>query len=144
MWLSLLEFLKERKPHSVEILHTQERKNLCSPGSSPTSNTNQTLAMADPPPSLPTPTSLTKVAKGKGVSLPDSSRFPVLASEQVSFTTTAAIKDIELVPQHVYYRIQFDLRSRIRDKIFKDAPWTLIARHFFSIMQLHGEKAIIV
>ena len=62
---------------------------------------------------------------------------------QVSFTTTAAIKDIELVPQHVY-RIQFDLRSRIRDKIFKDAPWTLIARHFFSIMQLHDEKAIIV
>ena len=99
--------------------------------------------MADPPPPLPTPLSPTAVARGKGNSIPDTSRFPVLVSGQVSFTTAAAIKDIALVPQHVY-RIQVDLRPRSRDKTFKDAPWTLVARHFFSIMQLHDEKAIIL
>ena len=99
--------------------------------------------MADPPPPLPTPMSPTKGVKGRGLSLPDSSRYPVLVSGQVSFTTAAAIKDIELVPKNVY-RIQVDLRPRTREKTFKDAPWTLEARHFFSTMQLHDEKAIIV
>ena len=99
--------------------------------------------MAEPPPPLPPPPSMTPVAKGKGKRLPDSSRYPVLVSGQVSFTTAAAIKDIEQVPKHVY-RIQVDLRPRNKEKTFKDAPWTLVARHFFSIMQLHDEKAIIV
>ena len=99
--------------------------------------------MADPPPPLPTPPSPTKGVKGKGKSLPDTSRFPVLVSGQVSFTTAAAIKDIKLVPQNVY-RIQVDLRPRTKDKTFKDAPWTLVARHFFSTMLLHDEKAIII
>ena len=99
--------------------------------------------MADPPPPLPPPPSLTVVAKENGQRLPDSSRFPVLVSGQVSFTTAAAIKDIEQVPKHVY-RIQVDLRPRSKEKTFKDAPWTLVARHFFSTMQLHDEKAIIL
>ena len=99
--------------------------------------------MADPPTPPPTPPSPTKGATRKGPRLPDSSRYPVLVSGQVSFTTAAAIKDIELVPQNVY-RIQVDLRPRSREKTFKEAPWTLVARHFFSTLQLHDEKAIIV
>ena len=99
--------------------------------------------MVDPPPPPPTPPSPTKGAKNKGLTLPDTSRYPVLVSGQVSFTTAAAIKDIELVPQNVY-RIQVDLRPRSKEKTFKDAPWTLVARHFFSTLQLHDEKAIIV
>ena len=99
--------------------------------------------MADPPPPLPPPPSPRTAAKERGQRLPDSSRFPVLVSGQVSFTTAAAIKDIKQVPKHVY-RIQVDLRPRSKDKTFKDAPWTLVARHFFSTMQLHDEKAIII
>ena len=99
--------------------------------------------MADPPPPLPPPPSPRTAAKEKGQRLPDSSRFPVLVSGQVSFTTAAAIKDIKQVPKHVY-RIQVDLRPRSKDKTFQDAPWTLVARHFYSTLLLHDEKAIII
>ena len=83
------------------------------------------------------------LAKGTGNRLPDTSKYPVLVSGQVSFTTAAAIRDIEQVPQNVY-RIQVDLKPRTRDKTFKDAPWTLVARHFLSTIQLQDEKAIII
>ena len=99
--------------------------------------------MANLPPPLPVPPTKSATAKVRGNGLPDTSKYPVLVSGQVSFTTAAAIKDIEQVPQNVY-RIQVDLKPRTRDKTFKDAPWTLVARHFFSTIQLQDEKAIIL
>ena len=99
--------------------------------------------MADFPPTLPVPPVKPATAKGRGNLLPDSSKYPVLVSGQVSFTTAAAIKDIDQVPQNVY-RIQVDLKPRTRDKTFKEVPWTLVARHFFSTILLQDEKAIIL
>ena len=89
-------------------------------------------AMANFPPTLPVPPVKPATAKGSGNLLPDSSKCPVLVSGQVSFTTAAAIKDIDQVPQNVY-RIQVDLKPRTRDKTFKEVPWTLVARHFFQL-----------
>ena len=99
--------------------------------------------MADPPPPLPVPPVKPAPATGKGHRLPNTSKYPVLVSGQVSFTTAAAIKNIDQVPQHVY-RIQVDLTPRTKDKSFKEAPWTLVARHFLSTIQLQDEKAIIL
>ena len=111
-----VEFLKETKPHSVGFsTYTKKKKPHIAPVVSSKTNTDHPPAMADPPPPLPTPPSPTRGAKGKGQRLLDSPRFPVLVSGQVSFTTAAAIKDIELVPKHVY-RIQVDLRPQTKEK----------------------------
>ena len=99
--------------------------------------------MVKPPPPLLVPPPEAREANGIGNKLPETSRYPVLVSGQVSFTTAAAIRDVEQVPQNVY-RIQVDLKPRTRDKTFKDAPWTLVARHFLSTIQLQDEKAIII
>ena len=99
--------------------------------------------MAEPPPT-PTPTPITQPTTGeKGSYLPPSSRYPVLVSGQVSFTTAAAIKDIEQAPQNIY-RIQVELQPRTNDSNFTDAPWTLVARHFLSTIQLYDDTAIII
>ena len=99
--------------------------------------------MAEPPPPPPLPLRNQSTAKVQGSTLPPSSRYPVLVSGQVSFTTEEAIKDIERVPQHVY-RIQVELQPRTTDSTFSDAPWTLVARHFFSTIQLYDDTAIII
>ena len=75
--------------------------------------------------------------------LPPTSRYPVLVSGQVSFTNAAAIKELEQAPKHVY-RIQVELKPRNNDTNFKKAPWTLVARHFFSTLQLYDDTAIII
>ena len=95
-----------------------------------------------PPPPSPTPKQQPKV-KDKSSRLPPTSRFPVLVSGQVSFTTAAAIRDIEQVPTNVY-RVQVELQPRTSDKTFKEAPWTLVARHFLSTIQLYDDTAIII
>ena len=99
--------------------------------------------MAEPPPpptltpnSRPTPDE-------RGSYLPPTSRYPVLVSGQVSFTTAAAIKDIEQAPKNIY-RIQVELQPRTNDSNFTDAPWTLVARHFLSTIQLYDDTAIII
>ena len=98
----------------------------------------------DKPPPPPSPT-LNSQQKGqdKGSLLPISSRYPVLVSGQVSFTTEAALKDIEQAPKNVY-RLQVELQPRTNDTNFSDAPWTLVARHFFSTIQLYDDTAIII
>ena len=102
-----------------------------------------TDAMEGPPPPAPLP-SLKKTPLYKGRSgLPTASRFPVLVSRQVSFTTAAAIKDLEQVPQHVY-RIQVELKPRNIDSTFSDTPWMLVARHFLSTIQLYDDTAIFI
>ena len=116
---------------------------MCRPGTKSYDKKEETNAMADPPPPLPVPPVKPAAAKGTWNRLPDTSKYPVLVSGQVSFTTAAAIKDIDQVPQHVY-RIQVDLTPRTKDKTFKEAPWTLVARHFLSTIQLQDEKAIIL
>ena len=98
----------------------------------------------DKPPPPPSPT-LNSQQKGQdnGSLLPISSRYPVLVSGQVSFTTEAALKDIEQAPKNVY-RLQVELQPRTNDTNFSDAPWTLVARHFFSTIQLYDDTAIII
>ena len=95
--------------------------------------------MAEPPPPPPLPTR----QQEKGSSLPPTSRFPVLVSGQVNFTTADAIKDIEKVPKNVY-RVQIDLQPRTNDSNFSDAPWTLVAKHLLSTIQLYDDTAIII
>ena len=99
--------------------------------------------MADPPTPPPLPPLHKIAANKKGSRLPPTSRFPVLVSGQVSFTTAAAIKDLEQVPQNVY-RIQVELKPRTADSNFSDAPWTLVARHFLSTIQLYDDTAIFI
>ena len=95
-----------------------------------------------PPPPLPTLKTQQAVNK-EGSRLPSTSRFPILVSGQVSFSTAEAIKDIEEVPTNVY-RIQVELKPRTNDSTFKDTPWTLVARHFLSTIQLYDDSAIII
>ena len=99
--------------------------------------------MADSPTPPPLPPLHKIAANKKGSRLPPTSRFPVLVSGQVSFTTAAAIKDLEQVPQNVY-RIQVELKPRTADSTFSDAPWTLVARHFLSTIQLYDDTAIFI
>ena len=99
--------------------------------------------MAEPPPPLPPTLKKQPKGKEKGSCLPPTSRFPVLVSGQVSFTTAAAIRDIEQVPTNVY-RVQVELQPRTTDKSFSEAPWTLVARHFLSTIQLYDDSAIII
>ena len=99
--------------------------------------------MAEPPPPQPPLMKAHQSESKQGSRLPPTSRFPVLVSGQVSFTTAAAIKDLEQVPQNVY-RIQVELQPRTSDSTFKEAPWTLVARHFLSTIQLYDDTAIII
>ena len=99
--------------------------------------------MAEPPPPLPPTLKKQPKGKEKGSCLPPTSRFPVLVSGQVRFTTAAAIRDIEQVPTNVY-RVQVELQPRTTDKSFSEAPWTLVARHFLSTIQLYDDSAIII
>ena len=99
--------------------------------------------MAEPPPTLPPTLKKQPKVKDTGSRLPPTSRFPVLVSGQVSFTTAAAIRDIEQVPTNVY-RVQVELQPRTTDKSFSEAPWTLVARHFLSTIQLYDDSAIII
>ena len=99
--------------------------------------------MAEPPPPPTIPLNTQQSSNEKGPGLPLSSRFPVLVSGQVSFTTAAAIKDIEQAPKNVY-RLQVELQPRTNDATFTDAPWTLVARHFLSTIQLYDDTAIII
>ena len=94
------------------------------------------------PPQIPTLKSQQAV-KEKGSRLPPTSRFPVLVSGQVSFSTAAAVKDLDHVPKNVY-RIQVELQPRTNDSTFKEAPWTLVTRHFLSTIQLYDDTAIII
>ena len=86
--------------------------------------------MAEPPPPPPSALKNQQAGNKTGSRLPPTSRYPVLVSGQVNFTTAAAIKDIEQAPKHVY-RLQIELQPRTNDSTFTDAPWTLVARHFF-------------
>ena len=99
--------------------------------------------MAEPPPPLPSTLNNQQDSNETSSGLPPSSRYPVLVSGQVSFTTAAAIKDIEQAPKHVY-RLQVELQPRTNDSPFTNAPWTLVARHFLSTIQLYDESAIII
>ena len=99
--------------------------------------------MAEPPPPPSPPQGKQQTTKEKGSRLPPTSRFPVLVSGQVSFTTAAAIRDIDEVPKNVY-RVQVELQPRTVDSSFSDAPWTLVARHFLSTIQLYDDSAIII
>ena len=99
--------------------------------------------MAEPPPPPTIPLNTQQSSNEKGPGLPLSSRFPVLVSGQVSFTTAAAIKDIEQAPKNVY-RLQVELQPRTNDTTFTNAPWTLVAQHFLSSIQLYNDTAIII
>ena len=99
--------------------------------------------MAEPPPPPPPPQNPQQEVKDRGARLPPSSRYPVLVSGQVSYTTAAAVKDLEQTPKNVY-RIQVELKPRTADSTFSEAPWTLVARHFFSTIQLYDDTAIII
>ena len=99
--------------------------------------------MAEPPPPPPPPPSKQQDAEDRGARLPPTSRYPVLVSGQVSYTTAAAIKDLEQAPKNVY-RIQVELKPRTADSTFSEAPWTLVARHFLSTIQLYDDTAIII
>ena len=99
--------------------------------------------MAEPPPPPPPPLNPQPEVNKKGARLPPSSRYPVLVSGQVNYTTEAAIKDLEEVPKNVY-RIQVELKPRTTDSTFSEAPWTLVARHFLSTVQLYDDTAIII
>ena len=99
--------------------------------------------MADPPPPPPPPLKDQPEVTDKGSQLPITSRYPVLVSGQVSYTTQDAVKEMEQVPKDVY-RIQVELKPRSADSTFSKAPWTLVARHFFSTIQLYDDTAIII
>ena len=100
--------------------------------------------MAEPPP-LPSPMLKQQLkVKDKSSRLPPTSRFPLLVSGQVSFTTAAAIRYIEQVPTNVYRGVQVELQPRTLDKTFTEAPWTLVAQHFLSTIQLYDDTAIII
>ena len=99
--------------------------------------------MAEPPPPPPATRHINLVDDEEGTQLPLTSRYPVLVSGQVSFTKEEAIKDIEKVPKNVY-RIQVELQPRSTDTNFSRAPWTLVARHFLSTIQLYDDTAIII
>ena len=99
--------------------------------------------MAEPPTPPTKPLITQKPVNDISSYLPPSSRFPILVSGQVSFTTAAAIKDIEQAPKNIY-RIQVELQPRTNDTNFTDAPWTLVARHFLSTIQLYDDTAIII
>ena len=99
--------------------------------------------MAEPPPPLPPPLKPQLDVNKKGARLPATSRYPVLVSGQVNYSTEAAIKDLEQVPKNVY-RIQVELKPRTADSTFSEAPWTLVARHFLSTVQLYDDTAIII
>ena len=99
--------------------------------------------MADPPPPPPPPLDTQQAGIVTGSKLPPTSRYPVLVSGQVSYTTEDAVKDLEEVPKNVY-RIQVELKPRTTDSTFSTAPWTLIARHFLSTIQLYDDTAIII
>ena len=99
------------------------------------------MAETTPPP-LP-PLNTQPAVNEEGSRLPPTSRFPVLVSGQVSFTTAAAIKDIEQAPKNIY-RIQVELKPRTNDSTFKETPWTLVARHLLSTIQLYDDTAIII
>ena len=55
----------------------------------------------------------------------------------------AAIKDIKQAPKHVY-RLQVELQPRNNVSTFTNAPWTLVAWHFLSTIQLYDDSAIII
>ena len=99
--------------------------------------------MADPPPPPPPPMSTQPEVTKKGSRLPITSSYPVLVSGQVNYSTEAAVKDLEHVPKNVY-RIQVELKPRTADSSFSEAPWTLVARHFLSTVQLYDDTAIII
>ena len=99
--------------------------------------------MADPPPPPPPPLKDQPEVTDKGSQLPVTSRYPVLVSGQVSYTTHDAVKELEQVPKNVY-RIQVELKPRTSDSTFSNAPWTLVARHFLSTIQLYDDTAIII
>ena len=99
--------------------------------------------MAEPPPPPPSTPNNQQEGHENGSRLPPTSRYPVLVSGQVNFTTAAAIKDIEQAPKHVY-RLQIELQPRTNDATFTDAPWTLVARHLLSTIQLYDDSAIIL
>ena len=99
--------------------------------------------MAEPPPPPPPPPNTQQDARERGARLPTTSRYPVLVSGQVSYATADAIKDIEQTPKNVY-RIQVELKPRTADLTFSEAPWTLVARHFLSTIQLYDDSAIII
>ena len=98
--------------------------------------------MAEPP-LPPPPLDMQQAEHKNGARLPESSRYPVLVSGQVTYTTEEAVKDLEQVPKNVY-RIQVELKPRTADSTFSKAPWTLVARHFLSTVQLYDDTAIII
>ena len=99
--------------------------------------------MAEPPPPPPPPLNAKANVNKEGARLPPTSRYPVLVSGQVNYSTEEAVKDIEKVPKNVY-RIQVELKPRTTDSTFSEAPWTLVARHFLSTIQLYDDTAIII
>ena len=99
--------------------------------------------MAEPPPPLPPPLKTQPEKQREGARLPATSRYPVLVSGQVNYSTEAAVRDLEQVPKNVY-RIQVELKPRTSDSTFSEAPWTLVARHFLSTVQLYDDTAIII
>ena len=99
--------------------------------------------MAEPPPPPPPPRQTQQDEENEGSNLPTTSRYPVLVSGQVSYTKEEAVKDIERVPTNVY-RVQVELQPRSMDTNFSKAPWTLVARHFLSTIQLYDDTAIII
>ena len=66
-------------------------------------------------------------------------------SGQVSYTKEEAVNYIERLPTNVY-PAKVELQPRSMDTNFssKESPWTLVARHFLSIMQLYDDMAIII
>ena len=100
------------------------------------------MAETTPPP-LP-PLNTQPAVNEEGSRLPPTSRFPVLVSGQVNFTTApAAIKDIEQAPKNIY-RIQVEFKPRTNDSTFKETPWTLVVRHLLSMIHLYDDSAIII
>ena len=99
--------------------------------------------MAEPPPPPPPSHSSQRDGEDKGSNLPTTSRYPVLVSGQVIYTKEEAVKDIEQLPTNVY-RVQVELQLRSTDTNFSKAPWTLVARHFLSTIQLYDDTAIII
>jgi hypothetical protein len=99
--------------------------------------------MADPPPPPPPPLNDQSEVTDKGSQLPPTSRYPTLVSGQVSYTTQDAVKEMEKVPKNVY-RIMVELKPRTADSTFRKAPWTLVARHLLSTIQLYDDTAIII
>ena len=103
--------------------------------------------MASPSPPATAPASGNAPTRDASSSIPDSQRFPRLASSQYRFTTADAIKNLDQQERHVY-RVVAKLRARqsisFSQKANNGLPWTFAVRDFLQMLQTYDEKAMIL